>query len=152
MTLSHGRKEMARAVAEGIGYAMRYIREVMGENGYRVAEMTVAGNLARHPVLNQIKADVTGCRMLVPVVLDAELIGGACIGLVEEGIFADEKEAAAGCIAIQREYEPNPQHEKLYGALYGLYREVYGKLEQSFSQMASLRKMQADAVLQGRKP
>jgi xylulokinase len=139
LTLSHGRKEMARAVAEGIGFAIRQILDVMGENGYRISEMTVAGNLANNPVLNQIKADITGCRMLVPAAADAELVGDACVGLIEEGVFADAREAAAHCVSIQHEYVPNDRSAELYADMYRLYRETYESLEECFSHLAPLR-------------
>ena len=148
LTLSHGRKEMARAVAEGIGFSMRHILEVMRENGYPVPEMTVAGNLAENPVLNQIKADLTGRRILVPAVSDAELVGGACVALVGEGIFADIKEAASACVSIRRVYDPDQRHAKLYDDLYGVYREAYRELEKSFAAIASLKKN--GAAVQGR--
>ena len=140
LTLSHGMAELGRAVAESVGYAMRYILEIMGENGIPVGEMRVAGNLARNEVLNQIKADITGRRLLVPRETDAELLGDACVGLAASGVFGSAVEAARTCVRIEREYLPRSERGALYTRMFGLYKELYERLEPSFSATAAWRR------------
>ena len=140
LTLSHGVAEMGRAVAESTGYAMRHILEIMDENGMPVREMRVAGNLARNAVLNQIKADITGCRLLVPRETDAELVGDACVGLAAAGLFASAAEAAHTCVRVDREYLPRREHGALYARMFGLYKELYERLKPTFSAVAAWKR------------
>ena len=55
------------------------------ENGLQIGELRVTGGQARSPLWNQIKADITQRKILVPDVQDSELLGDACIGLYALG-------------------------------------------------------------------
>ena len=52
--------------------------------------MRACGGPARSDTWNQVKADVTGFRVLVPAVLETAVLGSAILGAVAVG-------AAAGC-------------------------------------------------------
>ncbi|MBN1838323.1 MAG: hypothetical protein JW820_20860, partial [Spirochaetales bacterium] len=53
LTMNHGRREMTRAVVESVGFAIRDVIEVMGENGLELGELRVTGGQARSPLWNQ---------------------------------------------------------------------------------------------------
>ncbi len=127
LAYSHTRCEMARAVAESIGFAMRDVLTVMEENALYIDALRVAGKLSRAGVLNQIKADITGRRVLVPVIAESELLGAACIGLASLGYFASFEQASAQCVRIGSEFLPRPNLGPLYGEMFEQYRELYRK-------------------------
>jgi xylulokinase len=135
LSLSHGRAEMIRSVVESIGFAMRDVLEALGENGCTVEELVAAGGQARSAMLNQVKADITGRRILIPKVLHSELMGDACVGLAAMGRFSSPIEAAKACVAIRQELHPQKEHEALYQHLFSLYREIYQKLRVSFKKL-----------------
>ena len=68
---------MTRAVLESVGFAVRDVVAVMEEKGLAVEDMRVTGGQARSPLWNQVKADITGKRILVAEAQDAELVGDA---------------------------------------------------------------------------
>ena len=126
---------MARAVVESIGYAIRDVIEVMEEDGYQFAEMRIAGFQSRNETLNQIKADITGKRVLVPSVSDSELMGCACVGLGFLGKFSGPVEASEACVKITREIQPAPEVRELYSDRFSLYRELYGRLKDIYPRL-----------------
>ncbi len=67
LTLSHGRREMTRAVVESVGYAIRDVVEVMEEIGFAVEDLRITGSQAKSAAWNQIKADITGRRIRIPI-------------------------------------------------------------------------------------
>ena len=138
LSLSHGWLEMARAVVESIGFAIRDILEVMAERGLSITELRVAGTQARSRVLNQIKADITGCRLLVPEVKESELMGGACVGLAALGHYAHPIEAAEACVRIGQIFEPHIRDRGLYEELFRAYRAGYPALKGIFHDLASV--------------
>ena len=83
----HGRAEMGRAVMEAIGYAVRRGIELLEEAEMPVTEMRVTGGQARGRIWNQMKADITGRRLLIPEVEDAELTGCACCAATALGRY-----------------------------------------------------------------
>jgi xylulokinase len=138
LTMNHGLREMTRAVVESVGFAIRDVIEVMGENGLAVEELRVTGGQARSPVWNQVKADITGRRILLPESLDSELLGDACVGLYALGRYDSLAEAAEEVVRIRRTFDPNPGVTGLYGELFGLYRSSYRGLKDVFAALARI--------------
>jgi xylulokinase len=138
LTANHGRKEMTRAVVEAVGFAVRDVIEVMGENGLEIGELRVTGGQAKSPLWNQIKADITQNKILVPAVQDSELLGAACIGLFALGNYKSLVEASESLVKISRTFDPNPEYRGLYGRLFELYRASYLGLKEVFSELAKI--------------
>jgi len=138
LTANHGRKEMTRAVVEAVGFAVRDVIEVMGENGLEIGELRVTGGQAKSPLWNQIKADITQKKILVPAVQDSELLGAACIGLFALGTYKTLAEASESLVKITRTFTPNPEYRGLYDRLFGLYRASYRGLKEVFSELAEI--------------
>jgi xylulokinase len=138
LTANHGRKEMTRAVVEAVGFAVRDVIEVMGEHGLQIRELRITGGQARSPLWNQIKADITQKKILVPEVQDAELLGAACIGLFASGNFKNLRQASENVVRIGRTFTPNPEHRELYDRLFRLYRAAYHGLKGVFSDLADI--------------
>jgi xylulokinase len=138
LTANHGRKEMTRAVVEAVGFAIRDVIEVMGENGLEIGELRVTGGQARSPLWNQIKADITQRKILVPDVQDSELLGDACIGLFALGNYKSLVAASESLVRIGRSFTPSPELRELYDRLFGLYRASYRGLKEVFSELAKI--------------
>jgi xylulokinase len=138
LTVNHGRKEMTRAVVEAVGFAIRDVVEVMEENGLEIGELRVTGGQAKSPLWNQIKADITQRKILVPEVQDSELLGDACIGLFALGNYKSLVAASDSLVRIGRSYNPTPELRELYDRLFGLYRASYRGLKEVFSSLATI--------------
>jgi xylulokinase len=138
LTVNHGRREMTRAVVEAVGFAVRDVIEVMGENGLEIGELRVTGGQAESPLWNQIKADITQKKILVPAVQDSELLGDACIGLFALKNYKTLAEASESLVKISRIFTPNPEYQRLYDRLFELYRASYRGLKAVFSELAKI--------------
>ena len=138
LTANHGRKEMTRAVVEAVGFAIRDVIEVMEENGLEIGELRVTGGQAKSPLWNQIKADITQRKILVPEVQDSELLGDACIGLFALGNHKSLAAASDSLVRIGRSFTPTPELRELYDRLFDLYRASYRGLKEVFSSLATI--------------
>jgi xylulokinase len=118
----HGIDEMGRAVVESIGFSIRNLLETMEVNGCRISEIRVSGGQARNPAWNQMKADITGHRIDVPKVIDAELVGGTISALVGKGEFGGFREAADELVRIQRIFEPRREQFDRFSNAYEYYQ------------------------------
>ncbi|GHT66210.1 xylulokinase [Spirochaetia bacterium] len=133
LSLSSGRAELARSVAEGICFAIRDVITVMEECGAEVRELRVSGHPGESDFLNQLKADITGRDVLVPVVGDAELVGLAALGAAARGHYGSAGEAAAAMVKIRRVYHGDEKKARLYEGLFAEYRGLYRALKQGFA-------------------
>ncbi|MDR2177956.1 MAG: hypothetical protein LBP20_07960 [Treponema sp.] len=130
LSLTTGRAELARAVCEGVCFAIRDVVTVMEECGVRVGELRVTGGPSESPFLNQLKADISRRPVLLPAQRDAELLGLAMLSAVALGSYASPAEASAALVRIERVFEPAA--ETLYGDRFGMYRELYRTLKPYF--------------------
>ena len=130
LSLATGRAELARAVSEGICFAIRDVIAVMEECGAPVGEIRVTGGPAESPFLNQLKADITRRPVLLPAQRDAELLGLAVIGATALGNYASLAEASKTLVRIDRIF--SPREEALYEDRFAMYRELYRTLKPYF--------------------
>ena len=127
---------MIRAVLESAGFAIRDVIEVMGENGAVVEDLRITGGPSRSPLWNQIKADISGRRLLVPMSSESELLGNLAVGLRTLGDCGDLAEAADRIVEIGGVFEPDPEKSKVYDELFQIYRTGYSKLKDVFAELS----------------
>ena len=126
--LEHGREEMARAVLEAVGYALRDSVTAIEEAGGPVDAIRLSGARAGNAWLNRIKADIVGRPLLVPEVLDAELTGCVCVASRALGIDASVADAATRLVKISARIEPRTRHTALYEDGFARYLEQQARL------------------------
>jgi xylulokinase len=139
LTVKHGRKDMTRAVVESVGFAIRDVIEVMEENGLALEELRVTGGQAKSPLWSQVRADITGRSILVPEVMDSELLGDAIVALYALGRYPTLEAAAESLVRIRRTYSPQLELKASYDGLFRLYRQAYAGLKEVFSGLAGIR-------------
>ncbi len=135
LSLHHGLKEMAGAVLESTGYAIRDVLETMEGFGVHTGELRIAGRAGQIDVWNQIKADITGKRIFVPEVALSELTGALCTALFGLGRFDSLKEASQKIVSISKVFEPG-NDRNIYDDLFRLYRESYQSMKDLFERLA----------------
>ena len=139
LTLSHGVPEMTRAVVESVGMAIRDVLEVMEEQGLVVEDLRITGMPSRSAVWNQVKADITGHRILVPAVADSDLSGDASLARYALGDYPTLAQAAEAMIGIGATYEPDPGRHSRYDDLFLAYRQAYQSLKPLFPKLSTAR-------------
>lgn len=134
LTLAHTRAHMTRAILEGSAFALRDILEAMKAAGLDVRRLTIVGGGAKGPLWRQIKADVTGLPVRVPVSVETTATGAAILAAVGAGVHATVAEAVAAFVAFRPdEHEPDPERREAYEEAYRRYRDVYFALKPVFA-------------------
>lgn len=140
--LHHGRGDVTRAVLESTGFAMRDVIDVMAETGSNVEELRITGGPSKSPLWNQIKADITGKRLLVPESTESELLGNLVIALRALGDTDELAQTADRIVKIRDIYEPNEARHDIYTDYYVLYRESYKRLKDIFGSLGTVKRKQ----------
>jgi xylulokinase len=131
LSLATGRAELARAVSEGVCFAILDVITVMEDCGAPVGEIRVTGGPSASPFLNQLKADITRRPVLLPAQRDAELLGLAIVGATALGAYASLAEASGALVNIERVF--TPRQEPRYQERFDMYRELYRALKPCFA-------------------
>jgi xylulokinase len=131
LTAATTRADMARAVLEGVAFAVRQVIECAGDflDG-PFPELRAVGGPTRNDLWNQIKADVLRRPLGVVEFQETGALGAALLAGMGAGVYASVEEAvgvarAAGPV---RTVEPDPERAASYQRAYEAYCRLYPAL------------------------
>jgi xylulokinase len=123
LSLRHDRGAIARAVMEGVAFAIRDQLDQLRQGGVVPTELRVSGGDARLATWNRIKADVTGLPVRT-VRGDAAVTGVAMLAGLGTGVYSDVPDALNRCVRPDAAIEPDPGTRCTYDDGFGRYREL----------------------------
>ena len=130
LTLSTSRKELLKALLEGVTMEMRLNLELLEEAGVEVGELRLTGGGARSEVWSRIKADILGRPISTLYVTEATSLGTAILAGVASGEYGSVEEAADALVRVKDTYEPDPKLHEVYTERFALYKEIYPRLKE----------------------
>ncbi len=134
MSLTTQPAQLYRAMMEATAFGLRWIIELLVENGVPVQRLVAGGGLpAKSPLLMQIYADVLNCRISLAESQQSVALGAAILGCMAAGESTTGYSSMTQIIrAMARQrtepvYHPNPANVAPYNHLYELYRSITDK-------------------------
>lgn len=127
VTMQHGREHFARALYEGISYALCDLLTAAKDQGLSFDEFRIIGGGARSATWRQIVADVLGVEIRRPENGDASF-GAALVAGVGAGIFPSYEAAVSQCVRLQDTNSPDPKRHALYREMFDIYRDIQKRL------------------------
>jgi len=116
MRSGEGREALARAVLEGMAYALRAnVEQEQRLAGPAAAPVRLAGGMTRSAVWTAIVAGALGRPVDVARPPEASAHGAAICAGVGAGLYADVAAGASGLAAVERSHTPEPSTVALYG-------------------------------------
>ena len=123
--LLHTAQDELFAAIEGTAFHTRVILDRMSEYGAPTQRVINGGGVPQNsPVLNQVYANVLGRPVLVPSGKVTGL-GSAIFAFMAAGAFKSIGEAQDRICPKYAVYQPQPETQSKYEALYDLYRKIY---------------------------
>ena len=129
LSLSHTRRDMYRAVLEGVAFGTERMLDAFREKGVAVDELNIAGGTANSPLWLQIHADVSNIKVNVPSDTNATCLGCAIAAAAMLGVYPSLKEAVDRMVTYDRTYLPDPDRHRRYEKVYRLYRRLYPEMK-----------------------
>lgn len=112
----HGKADLLYAVLEGTAYQLETIRRKAERiAGHAIDTLSVVGGGRRIRQWLQVKADITNCRLELPDINEATMLGAAMAAGIGCGVYGTAEEAAAA-IKLERAQtvEPNASMHRKY--------------------------------------
>ncbi len=134
----HTKRDMLRAVMEGVSYSLRDCVEVFREMGISVSDMTACGGGGSSPLWRSMLADLYNCEVKTTASKEGPALGAAILACVGAGIYKDVQEACGQMIRTDKVQQPVSRNVKIYEGYYQLYRKIYPALKDNFAQLAKL--------------
>lgn len=134
----HTRRDLLRAVMEGVTYALRQNLDTLSENGIRPARMLACGGGAKSPVWCDMMANtyhmpVTTLENSEGPALGAAILAGVCCG-----IYSDVPSACEKLVHEKAPVMPQPDTEALYEQYYQLFLKLYPCMKDAFAKLQTL--------------
>lgn len=125
LRLAHTKAHMARAVMEGVTFALRDCMEILKQMGIAGKRVISSGGGASSPVWLQIQADIFDREICVCDVAEQACLGACMLAGVSLGIYGSLEEAAKKLVSYGRVYRPEADNVKRYNGMYERYGELY---------------------------
>ena len=132
LTLRHGVGHLARAVMEGVAFAMRDSLQIFRELGLSFDRVIASGGGARSALWRQIQADVYGLPVATVNVEEQAGVGAAMLAGVGIGTYRDFADAIEKVVEVTPRAKPDRERAALYSERHGVFDGLYPKLKETF--------------------
>ncbi|MFQ5793970.1 MAG: xylulokinase [Candidatus Bipolaricaulia bacterium] len=135
LTRRHRRRDLVRAVLEGICFNLRIILEAFEDQGAVIEAVCLIGGGAQSEIWCRILADIYGKPVLLPAYLqEATSLGAAIAGGIGVELF-DDFSVAERFNPVQERYQPNPDDVARYNRLFNLFQMSYRQLVDVYNEL-----------------
>jgi xylulokinase len=115
LALNHARRDMARAVFEGIAFEVARVVDRLAEDGVSIGEIRLSGGGAYQDAWNQIRADATGREVVLPRVLETSSLGAAIVAASSSmGPYKGLEEGMSMMVKMGKRYRPRKAAMEAY--------------------------------------
>jgi xylulokinase len=125
LTFAATKTDLAKAILEGLTFELRTNLDLLRAGGVAIDELRAIGGGARSDLWLQLKADITGIRVLKPRVTEAASWGAAILAGVGAGVFASPSQAVDATLHFEQVFEPDPTRQAAYQAQFERYQQLY---------------------------
>ena len=134
----HTRKDVLRAVMEGVTYSQRQNLDVLRAMHVAPETMLACGGGAKSPFWRQMMADVFNMPVKTVKNTEGPALGAAILAGVAAGIYKDIPTACAQVIRENDPLQPGTAEHNAYERVYSVYESLYPSLKGAYSELAQL--------------
>lgn len=133
LTMSHERRNMLKAVMEGVTFSLRDSLGLFRELGVPVRRIIASGGGARSAEWLQMQADIYGEEIYTTESAEQAGVGAAIVAGLGTGLYSGVEQACAKVIRIsETPVVPIPEKVEKYKEYYAVYRELYATNRELF--------------------
>jgi xylulokinase len=125
LSLAHSRSHLARAVVEGVCFALRDSVSILGELGMSPDHMLLTGGGAKSPFVRHLQAEIFGLPVCTVNREEGPAYGAALLAAVGAGAFANLGDAVRATLTRAALVHPEPGAHAAYDVPYARFREAY---------------------------
>ena len=134
----HTRRDLLRAVMEGVTYSLKDCLNVLAEMGVAPETMLACGGGGKSPLWRQMLADVFQMPVATTVNTEGPALGVAILAGVGAGLYPSVQEGCRRVIRLNAPQEPIEENVPKYEAFYRMYTKLYPALKDCYKALAAL--------------
>jgi xylulokinase len=129
LTPAHSAPHLARALLEGLGFAMRDVITRLKALGARPKSLKLLAGGSRSRLSAQLRADISALPVFLPQHPHSSVIGAAMLAGVASGTFTDVRQAAAHLAPPSQCLTPNAATTLTLDSSYERYRQLFAAVK-----------------------
>lgn len=134
----HTKKDMIRAVMEGVSYSLKDCNDILCEMGVKVEEMMACGGGGTSKLWRQMLADMYECEVKTVASKEGPALGVAILAGVGAGIYKSVPEACAKIVKKDKTCSPIHQNSETYKKYHQVYKDLYPSLKARYKELANI--------------
>lgn len=138
LSAMHTKRDMMRAVMEGVSYSLRDCVEICKEMGINVSDMMACGGGGKSPIWRQMLADLYKCPVKTASSSEGPALGVAILAMVGAGIYKTVPEACKAIVGVDKVQQPIKENSEIYDKYFALYDEIYPAVKDKCAKLAEL--------------
>ena len=138
LSAMHTKRDMLRAVMEGVSYSLRDCVEVFREMDINVSDMMACGGGGSSPLWRSMLADLYNCPVKTASSKEGPALGVALLAATGAGIYSSVPEACKAVVKTDKVQQPEAERVPEYEKYYKLYTEIYPALKAEFAKLAKM--------------
>lgn len=134
----HTKKEMIRAVMEGVSFSLRECYDILRQMGVSIGDMAACGGGGSSALWRQMLAGLYGCPVKTVNTKEGPALGAAILAGAGTGLYSSVPDACKKLIVQKNTCHPNPSNAQIYEKYYQLYQKLYQDLKLDFQKLETL--------------
>jgi xylulokinase len=135
LTAKHGRQHLVRSLMEGVSYSLKDCLEIIESLGSKVAVVRASGGGARSAFWRQMLAAVFDRPIATLETQEGSAYGAALLAMAGTGHYGSVVEACESAIQEKQRLEPDAAAVRTYAQGYGVFRQLYPALKDTFQRI-----------------
>ncbi len=136
----HNKRDMIRAVMEGVTYSLRDCLEIISGMGVSISEVRASGGGGKSPLWKQMQADIFGSPITTINSSEGPALGVALLAGVGTGVYSSVAQACDTAIKVKKVQNPDMEFYSKYSKFYELYKQLYRSLKKDYKDLAAIMK------------
>ncbi len=138
LSAMHTKRDMLRAIMEGVMYSQRQCLDVLRGMGVVSSEMLAVGGGGTSKVWRQMMADIYSLPVTTVQNREGPALGAAILAGVGAGIYKSVPDACAAIIRTNPSQQPIAENSGKYEPIYELFCSLYPALKDGYAKLAKL--------------
>ncbi len=138
LTSRHSVGHMARAVLEGVTYALRDGLHIMRDLGVPTTDIRATGGGGKSAFWRKLQADIYGAPVSTLAAEEGPSYGAALLAAVGTGHFRDVNDAVQRCVRVVDTVHPDDAAVTQHDRVYAIYRTMYDHLADDMHSLSTL--------------
>jgi xylulokinase len=134
----HTKSHFVRSTLEGITFGMRDSLEIMRDLGLHIDQIRLTGGGAKSKFWKQLQANIYQTEVATVNSSEGPAFGAAIMAGVGAKIFKSIEEATENIIKVVENTQPVKEDSEKYEKYYQLFKSLYPKLKNSFTEIAKI--------------